>query len=101
MSTHTEPTQLSELRDAIDEIDARLVELMAERVRLADATLGAKQRLGLLASDVRREASVVARGARLARDRDLDPELVRDIFSRLIELSRMSQRARGAERAAP
>jgi chorismate mutase len=101
MSTITEPAELSGLRDAIDDVDARLIELMVERVRLADATLGAKQRLGLPAVDVGREASVVARSARLARARGLEPELVRDIFWRLIEVSRVSQRAAGAEEAAP
>jgi chorismate mutase len=101
MSTITESTELSGLRAAIDDVDRRLVELMAERLRLADQTLAAKRRLGLQAVDVRREATVVARGARLAREHGLEPELVRDIFWRLIELSRVSQRAAGAERGTP
>ena len=88
--SHGEPVELAALRSQIDDLDSQLLDLMAARFRLAVATLEVKKRAGLLPVDVRREAAVVARGARLARERGLEPELVRDIFWRLIDLSRSS-----------
>jgi chorismate mutase len=84
----TEPAELTSIRNQIDELDTQMLDLMAARLELATATLDVKKQAGLLAVDVRREAAVVARGARLARERGLEPELVRDIFWRLLELSR-------------
>jgi chorismate mutase len=84
----TTPVELSSLRGRIDEIDGRLVELLAKRRALALETLGVKSRYGLFAIDGRREAAVVARGARIARELGLEEELVRDIFWRTIELSK-------------
>jgi chorismate mutase len=99
VNTRTAPspdsTELERIREAIDAVDERLLDLMAHRQRLALSTLDVKMRHGLLPIDVSREAAVVARGAKLARERGLEPELVRDIFWRLIELSRAGYRARG------
>lgn len=92
-----EPVELTSIRSQIDELDTRMLDLMAARLGLAAATLDVKKRAGLLPVDVGREAAVVARGARLALERGLEPELVRDIFWRLIELSR-AQHARTADR---
>jgi len=92
------PPELQTLRAEIDRLDLELLDVMAARLRVASETLDVKRAHGLLAVDVRREARVVARGAALARERGLDPELVRDIFWRLIELSRRAQRAREQER---
>lgn len=82
------PQELEKIRRQIDEIDSRLLDLMACRLGLAVSTLEVKHRNGLHATDVEREAEVVRRGARGARERGLEPEIVRDIFWRLIELSR-------------
>lgn len=83
-----EPNELGAIRHEIDRIDAQLLDLIAARRGLAVATLGPKRRSGLLATDFGREAEVVRRSAMLARERGLDPEAVRDIFWRLIDLSR-------------
>ena len=95
-----EPKELTLIRSEIDEIDARLMDLIATRWGLAASTLEVKRRHGLLPTDARREASVVRRGARLARERGLEPELVRDIFWRLIELSRDAHEPRHPEHSA-
>jgi len=85
----TTPGELSSLRGRIDEIDGCLMRLLAQRRALARETLGVKARHGLLAIDGRREAEVVARWARAARELDLDEEIVRHIVWRLIDLSRV------------
>lgn len=89
----TADAELARIRARIDDLDDRLVELIAERSRLATETLAVKDRGGLPRTDVRREAQVVARAARQARARGLDGELVRDVFWRLIELSRSAARS--------
>jgi chorismate mutase len=94
------PRALSEIRDEIDRLDARMLDLMAERLELALSTLDVKRDNGLYRTDRRREAEVVRRGADLARERGLEPELVREIFWRVIELSRNAYELdpRGADR---
>lgn len=94
------PRELSAIRDEIDRLDVRMLDLMAERLDLARSTLEVKRSHGLYSTDRRREAEVVRRGACLARERGLEPELVREIFWRVIELSRLAyaRDARGAHR---
>jgi len=80
------------LRDGIGQVDAQLVALIAERVRLARAVGDAKRALGLPTLDPSREAAVVRHAGELARDAALDDGEVREIFWRLIALSRRVQR---------
>ncbi|HKJ01010.1 MAG TPA: chorismate mutase [Longimicrobiales bacterium] len=92
-TTHSPPETdaLRHIRQEIDRLDQEILELMARRFDFAQATLSVKARLGLGPVDTRREAEVVRRAASHARERGLHPELVRDIFWRLIELSKASK----------
>lgn len=83
-----EPDALRIIREQIDSLDQQIVELMARRFDFARETLTVKATHGLGAVDTRREAEVVRRAATRARERGLETELVRDIFWRLIELSK-------------
>ena len=83
-----EPHELDALRREIDHLDQQILDLLALRFGFARDTLAVKSRLGLGPVDTRREAEVVRRAATLARERGLEPELVRDIYWRLIELSK-------------
>jgi chorismate mutase len=87
-----EPPELRAIRGEIDRLDQEILDLMARRFGFAIDTLAVKERHGLLASDVRREAHVVRTAAMRARELGLEPELVRDIYWRIIELSRQAQR---------
>jgi len=91
------PHALSAIREDIDRLDTRMLDIMVERLALARSTLDVKRENGLYPIDGRREAEVVRRGATLARERGLEPELVREIFWRVIELSK---RAYDADHAA-
>ncbi|MBX6365005.1 MAG: chorismate mutase, partial [Gemmatimonadetes bacterium] len=53
------PPELRALRSAIAELDRRLIELLAERVRLAQRIGAAKRAAGLPTLDPAREAAVV------------------------------------------
>ena len=88
----TDPAEsLAALRDDIERVDARLVALIAERVRLARAVGDAKRALGRPTIDPAREAAVVRHAGELARDAGLDEGEVREVFWRLIALSRRAQ----------
>ena len=83
---------VEDLRAGIDEIDRALMELLADRCRLARA-LGRTKRAGdLPMEDPAREADVVRRAGAAARRSGLDEELVRSLFWSVIELSRRTQR---------
>ena len=68
------PEELLGLRDSIDNIDAALVYLLAERFKCTKQVGRLKARLGLPAADPGREAQQVARLRRLAEGAKLDPE---------------------------
>ena len=68
------PEELRCLRDSIDNIDAAVIHLLAERFKCTQQVGRLKARLGLPASDLAREAQQVARLRALAESAKLDPE---------------------------
>jgi chorismate mutase len=68
------PEELLRLRASIDNIDAALIHMLAERFRCTQEVGRLKARLGLPASDKAREAQQVARLRALAERAHLDPE---------------------------
>lgn len=67
------PADLVRLRHSIDNIDAALIHLLAERFKATQQVGVLKARHGLPASDPGREARQVARLRDLAHEADLDP----------------------------
>lgn len=67
------PAELARLRGSIDNIDAALIHILAERFKATQRVGVLKAELGLPASDPGREAEQVARLRALAREADLDP----------------------------
>ncbi len=67
-------TTLQRFRQSIDNIDAALVFLLAERFKVTQAVGRYKAEEGLPPADPGREESQIARLRALARDADLDPE---------------------------
>lgn len=84
--------RLRSLRDRIAAADEALVDLLADRLALARAIGEVKRELGLPVLDPAREAEVVRRAAERARDRGVDPELVRDVVWRIMAQARGAQR---------
>lgn len=89
MTTHG--LELARLRSEIERVDHAIVTLIAERVQLACEIGEAKRAEGMPTVDPAREASIIRRAADLAREAGIPDEEVRDIFWRLIGLSRRSQ----------
>ena len=66
--------KLAEYRRSIDNIDAALVYLLAERFKVTQKVGAWKAQTGLPPADPGREDEQIARLRRLAEDADLDPE---------------------------
>jgi chorismate mutase len=75
--------QLSAYRASIDNIDAALVHLLAERFKITQAVGRHKADVGLPAMDPEREAQQVARLRSLAAESGLDPTFT-EAFLRFI-----------------
>ena len=78
MASRPNPTEpdpvLAAFRKSIDNIDAALIHMLAERFRITQAVGEYKAQAGLPASDPGREARQIERLRALAVDADLDPE---------------------------
>ncbi len=72
--------QLQSLRASIDNIDAALIFMLAERFRCTKQVGVLKAEHGMPASDPAREERQIARLRRLAADADLDPEFAQKWF---------------------
>jgi len=94
----TLPETLEEIRGQIDEIDADLVDLMAVRVSLAREAAAVKTEGGMAQEDLAREAAIVRRATALARDRGMEAEATREVFWKLMALSRAAARRNGEGR---
>lgn len=67
------PEGLRTARESIDNIDAALIHILAERFRCTQQVGRLKAELGLPASDPRREERQIARLRALAEESGLDP----------------------------
>lgn len=80
-------------RAEIERIDRALVALLVERVRAGESIAVVKRQHEIPVTDPAQEARVVRRAAQLARDAGLPEEGVRDLFWRVIALTRDAEHA--------
>ncbi|CAA9326652.1 MAG: Chorismate mutase I [uncultured Friedmanniella sp.] len=73
--------ELARLRDSIDNMDAALVHLLAERFKITQQVGLLKARHGLPPADPAREARQIARLRSLAEEAKLDPEFAEKFLS--------------------
>jgi chorismate mutase len=85
-------SELEWLRSEIDSVDQAIVDAFARRVAIARRIGDLKEAAGQPVLDPSREAAVVRRAAERARGAGLDEEAVREVFWRLVGLSRRTQR---------
>lgn len=78
------PPELVEIRHSIDNIDAALIHLLAERFKQTRKVGALKAREGLPPADPAREAQQIARLRALAATADLDPEFAEKFLNFLV-----------------
>ncbi|WP_439532273.1 chorismate mutase [Polymorphobacter sp.] len=89
---------LQSYRDSIDNIDAALIFMLAERFKVTQAVGQHKARSGMPAADPGREAAQIARLRALAESARLDPEFSEKFLRFIIdEVIRHHQSAAGSQ----
>lgn len=89
---------LANFRASIDNIDAALIHILAERFRITKAVGEYKARTALPASDPGREERQIARLRRLAADAQLDPDFGEKFIRFIIdEVIRHHEQAKEAQ----
>lgn len=78
-------SQLHRLRVRIDNLDARLVALLAERSRLIDEAARIKKREGLPARIQSRVDEVAENARRMAKEEGLDPDLAENVWRLMMD----------------
>lgn len=78
------PPELVRLRESIDNIDAALIYLLAERFKCTQLVGELKARLGMPPADLAREAQQVTRLRSLAEGAKLDPEFAEKFLAFVI-----------------
>jgi chorismate mutase len=87
---------LAAFRKSIDNIDAALIHILAERFRITQAVGEYKAKATLPPADPDREARQIARLRKLSEEADLDPEFSEKFLRFIIEeVIRHHEKARG------
>src|SRR5262249_50681111 len=84
---------LAALRDAIEALDRKLLELLAERMQLAEAVAGAKLAAASPFRDPPREDQVLQRVRRIAGESGLGPHETERLHRVILEMSVARQQA--------
>lgn len=93
----SEDPVLASYRQSIDNIDAAMIHILAERFRITQAVGAHKAQNKLPASDLGREERQIARLRKLAEDAKLDPEFSEKFLRFIIEeVIRHHERAAGS-----
>ena len=85
MSENQPDPVLASFRSSIDNIDAALIHILAERFRITKAVGAYKAQNALPASDLGREERQIARLRKLAEDAQLDPDFGEKFIRFVIE----------------
>ena len=99
MSDQNHTQQLNALREALDEVDNRLIELAAKRQSIVSEIGNIKAEAGRQLRDFRREREVLNAVRSRAQNLELDPDLAEDLIARLIEASLTQQEQDQVRRA--
>lgn len=93
MADPTDITSMAELRQEIDALDRQIVASLKQRAALIDRAIQLKQIERLPARISHRVEEVVENVRAQARGHQIDPDLIEDLWRRLIEWSIMREEA--------
>lgn len=85
------PISLGVLRQSIADLDRQIVSDIAQRIRLCEQAALCKSEANAPMVDPAQEAKVVRSAADQALENGIDAEAIRDIYWRIIEMSRKAQ----------
>ncbi|MCY4265748.1 MAG: chorismate mutase [Gammaproteobacteria bacterium] len=85
MNDESVPAELLAVREKIDAIDMQLIELLSARFKLTHQVGILKAAQDLSAFDEQREADKLSRLQELCQAQRLNPELVTELFSRIMQ----------------
>lgn len=83
--------ELAVLRARVEEVDARIIAAMAERVATSREIGRVKAALNQGITDPAREAAVVSRATLMAREANLPEDEIRFLYWRIVAMSRRAQ----------
>jgi chorismate mutase len=89
--------ELEALRGSIDNLDAAIINLLAERFKITQRVGVLKSERGLAAADPEREEQQIARLRRLAQEANLDPEFAQKWLTFVVAEVVRHHQALGAE----
>jgi chorismate mutase len=84
MTENDANAELLSLRQSIDNVDAALIHVLAERFKFTQQVGGLKAAAGLPASDPEREKVQIARLRALAEEAHLDPEFAEKFLNFIV-----------------
>jgi len=82
---------LEELRRQIDEADAKIVRLIAERIKIAEEIGGEKRKLGKQIEDMKREQIVLENVRRIAQEEKLGQEDIESIYRQIMSVTKSAE----------
>ena len=85
MESESVPAELLAVREKIDQIDHQIITLLAQRFELTHRVGMLKASLALEALDAQREAAKLAEIRALCEEHDLNPDLVTELFTQIME----------------
>jgi len=83
--------KIEDLRQQINETDSKIVELIAQRVRIAESIGKEKQKLGRQIVDTNREEKVLSSVRDLSQKQGIDPDAIAAIYRHIINLAKSVQ----------
>jgi chorismate mutase len=85
VSTNADATDLGSIRDRLDVVDRRLVDVLGERAQLITEVITFKRAHGMRVVDRDREEEMLQRIGEIAAERDLDPRIARQVLRAVID----------------
>ena len=85
--------RMEELRKKIDEVDTKIVKLIAERIRIAEQVGKEKKKQGIQIEDREREKVVLEKVKSIAHSENISQEDLGSIYRQIITVSRGMQGA--------
>lgn len=84
---------LEQLRTKIDEINEQIINLIAVRAELSKHVAIEKNKINKNIEDKEREQELLNKVKTIAEEKKVDPDLIEDIFKKIIEHSKQIQKS--------